>query len=77
MSTKPKSWSQGQNITIDSFHVESAFKYLVDTIGQCGGCSDAVSTRIVSSCKRIRNCYLSSPTMQSEQNLEGMSSIRV
>ena len=33
------------NFENDSFHVESTFKYLGDTIGQCGGCSDAVSTQ--------------------------------
>ena len=37
------------NIGNDSFHVESTIKYLGDTTGQCGSCSDAVSTRIVSS----------------------------
>ena len=31
----------------NTFHVESTFKYLGDTIGQCGGCSDAVSAHIV------------------------------
>ena len=36
------------NIGNDSFHVAFTFKYLGDTIGQCSGCSDAVSTRIVS-----------------------------
>ena len=39
------------NIRNDSFHVESAFKYLGDTIGQCGVCSGAVSALIVSSWK--------------------------
>ena len=39
------------NIGNDSFHVEPTFNYFGDTIGQCGGCSDVVSTRIVSSWK--------------------------
>ena len=39
------------NIGNDKFHVKSTFKYLGDTISHCGGCSDAVSTRIVSSWK--------------------------
>ena len=38
------------NIGNDSFHEESTFKYLDDLIGQCGGCSDVVSTRIVREC---------------------------
>ena len=42
------------NIGNDSFHVESTFKYLVDMIGQCDGCSDAVSTRITSSWKAFQ-----------------------
>ena len=37
-----------------SFHVESIFKNLGDTIGQCDGCSDTVSTLIVSSWKALR-----------------------
>ena len=37
------------NIGNDSFHVESSFKHLGDLTGQCGGCSDAVFTQIVSS----------------------------
>lgn len=36
------------NIRNDRFHVESTFKYLVDTFGQCGCCSDAVSMYMVS-----------------------------
>ena len=68
------------NIENDSFHVESTFKYLGDTTGQCGGCSDAASTNIISLWKAFRellpilDCYLSSPTVQSKQNLERMSS---
>ena len=47
------------NIGNGSFHVESTFfKYLGDKIGQCGGCSDAVSTRIVSSWKAFRELLL-------------------
>ena len=42
------------NVGNDKFQVESTFKYLVDTIGQCGGCSYAVSTRITSSWKAFR-----------------------
>ena len=42
------------NIGNDKFLVESAFKYLGDTIGQSGGCSDAVSTRFVSSWKVLK-----------------------
>ena len=38
------------NIGNDSFREESTFKYLDDLIGQCGGCSDVVSTRIVREC---------------------------
>ena len=41
--------SRNINIDNDSFQVESTFKDLGDTIDQCGGCSDAVSTCIVSS----------------------------
>ena len=37
----------------DKFHVKSTLKYL-DTIRQCGGCSDAVSTRIISSREAFR-----------------------
>ena len=36
------------NIGNDNFHVESTFKYLGYTVGQCGGCSDAFSTGIIS-----------------------------
>ena len=39
------------NIGNDKFNVKSTFNYLGDTIDQCGGCSDAVSTNIVSSWK--------------------------
>ena len=42
------------NIGNDSFCVESTLNYLVDTIGQYGGCFDGVSTCIVSSCKAFR-----------------------
>ena len=38
----------------DSFYVESTFKYLGDMIGQCSGCSDTVSTCIVSSWKAFQ-----------------------
>ena len=38
----------------DSFHVESTFKYLGDTIGQDGDCSDEVSTCIFSLWKAFR-----------------------
>ena len=39
----------------NKFHVESTFKYLGNTkIGQCGGCSDAVSVRIISLWKAFR-----------------------
>ena len=58
----------------DSFHVESTFKYLDDTIGQCSGCSEAVSTRIVSSWKAFRECLTILTNCASEQNLDGMSS---
>ena len=46
-------WFEESNIENDSFHVESTFKYFDDTISQCGGCSDAVSTRSVSSMESI------------------------
>ena len=42
------------NIGNDTFEVVSSFKYLGDTIGHCGGCSDAVSTRIISAWKAFR-----------------------
>ena len=58
----------------NSFHVKSTFKYLDDTIGQCGGCSDTVSTRIVSSWKAFRECLPILTNCASEQNLDGMSS---
>ena len=40
-------------IADDKFHVKSTLKYL-DTIRQCGGCSDAVFTRIISSREAFR-----------------------
>ena len=42
----PAAIASFKEVTIgkNSFHVESTFKYLGDTIGQCGGCCDAVST---------------------------------
>ena len=46
--------SRNINIDNDSFQVESTFKDLGDTIDQCGGCSDAVSTYIVSSWKAFQ-----------------------
>ena len=52
--TVPAASFKELNIGSDSFHVESTFKYLGDTIGQCGGCSDAVSTRIISSSKAFQ-----------------------
>ena len=60
------------NIGNDKFHVKPTFKYLGYTIDQCGSCSDAVSTHIVSSWKAFQE-LLSSPTSESKQNLEGMS----
>ena len=42
------------NIRNDSFHVESTFKYLGDASGQCGGCSDTLSSRIASSWKALQ-----------------------
>ena len=42
------------NIANDKFLVKSIFKYFGDAIGQCGGCSDAVSTRIVALWKAFR-----------------------
>ena len=42
------------SIGSDSFEVVSTFKYLGDTIGHCGGSSDAVSTRIISAWKAFR-----------------------
>ena len=42
------------NFGNDSFHVQSTFRYPGDTTGQCGGCSDAVSTQIVSLWKAFR-----------------------
>ena len=36
------------------FHVETSFKYLGDTLGRCGGCSYAVSARIISSWRAFR-----------------------
>ena len=53
----------------DSFHVESTFKYLGDTIGQDGDCSDAVSTCIFPCGKHSENCYLFSPI---QTKLRGM-----
>ena len=42
------------NIENDTFYVESTFNYIGDMPGQCGGLSDAVFTRIVSSRKAFR-----------------------
>ena len=42
------------NFGNNKFHVESTLKYLGDTIGQCGGCSDSVPTCIVSLWKAFR-----------------------
>ena len=46
------------NIGNDGFHVESSLNYLDDKIGQCGGCSDAVSTHIISSWKAFGELLL-------------------
>ena len=42
------------NINNNTFEAVLSFKYLGDTIGHCGGCSDAVSTRIISAWKAFR-----------------------
>ena len=38
----------------DSFEVVPSFRYLGDTLGNCGGCSDAVSTRVIAAWRAFR-----------------------
>ena len=58
------------NIRNDKFHVESTFKYLGDMVGHCVVLVQFL--HVLFHCgKHSENCYLSLPTVQSEQNLHG------
>ena len=59
------------NIGNDGFHVESSLNYLDDKIGQCGGCSDAVSTHIVSLWKAFGELLLFLTNRANQTKLKG------